>query len=532
MSTRNTSNQARPSLFFYIAFFLFWFAFYAVFMQGVPTGSDSERYFLVAQSLVDRGEVDVAFDPALVLVQGRDGKYFTKFGVGLSLVEAPFYAAGRALSDYAQDPAFQHYYSYFFSMLAIPAASALTLILFMLLNVNLGYSARASLCATVLLGLATLMWPYAHFGFSEPQQACCLAGAVFFALLARRRGSGAFALVSGIFLGALVLTKFVQILVAPFFVFYLMAAKERDIKQRVSQILLLAIPLAALTMGALYFNYARFGNWLDFGYPSFLQGDLSSPLVGLYGLLFSSGKSIFIYTPLIIAALAGARAFHARRRAESVLLWCVAVVVLLLHSAVPYWDGSLCWGPRYLVPLLPLLMLPLSELLSRFSTLSLPGRAGIVLLVLLSFGVQLPGVFVNEYVFENIVPRSVLYVPGAEPDSRLNTRFVPQFSPMAGHGWILKHMLLNRDLPTPELRRKMRSDFPWRKLVDPAKPGEPERDLYPDFWWEHLPRFYPDMAARTKKDLTTFILVSVLTLIAWATAFVVAEKKPGSPGTP
>lgn len=111
-----------------------------------------------------------------------------------------------------------------------------------------------------------------------------------------------------------------------------------------------------------YLNVVRFGSALSFGY-----GALSSvanqavygtnPLIGIFGMLFSSGEGIFIYYPL--SALGIFTLLISRRDnnwARFIFVW-IFLANLLFYSRYNYWDGWWAWGARYLVPTMPYLIL-------------------------------------------------------------------------------------------------------------------------------------------------------------------------------
>jgi hypothetical protein len=150
-------------------------------------------------------------------------------------------------------------------------------------------------------------------------------------------------------------------------------------------ILLTLFPaLAIFTLMA--FNLLRYDDPLATGYAG--QGFDTLPLVGAFGLLFSPGRSIFLYAPPLLLSAACFPRFWRRNRplAEAILL--VGGVALLVYGAWWAWDGGASWGPRFLVPLLPLWMLPLGEVTSR-------ERPVWVSLSLLGFLAAILGVFTD-----------------------------------------------------------------------------------------------------------------------------------------
>jgi 4-amino-4-deoxy-L-arabinose transferase-like glycosyltransferase len=86
---------------------------------------------------------------------------------------------------------------------------------------------------------------------------------------------------------------------------------------------------------------------------------------GLAGMLISPGKSIFLYSPLLLLSLPGIRAFV--RRSQPLALGLVAALIVygLVHASIRNWAGEWGWGPRYLVPLTFPLALPAVLVLGR-----------------------------------------------------------------------------------------------------------------------------------------------------------------------
>lgn len=114
-----------------------------------------------------------------------------------------------------------------------------------------------------------------------------------------------------------------------------------------------------------------------------LDGDL---WVGITGLLFSPGKSLFVYAPLLVLSVATFPKFWRKYRAEAVLVLFVAGGSLMLHAKMRSWYGSWGWGPRLFVPILPLLCIPALAYLP-FLWRSRHGRAA--LLVIATWGLVL-----------------------------------------------------------------------------------------------------------------------------------------------
>jgi hypothetical protein len=144
--------------------------------------------------------------------------------------------------------------------------------------------------------------------------------------------------------------------------------------------------------GVAGYNWARFGSPLDTGYRT-AAWDIP-PWVGLTGLLLSPGKGLLWYSPPVVLGLAGFIPLARRQGRATALLGGVAALYLLAHAAYNHWHGGGAWGPRLILPVLPLLILPAAEGLQHP-----PRRPGmrLALAALLAAGViiQVPAILVH-----------------------------------------------------------------------------------------------------------------------------------------
>ena len=117
-------------------------------------------------------------------------------------------------------------------------------------------------------------------------------------------------------------------------------------------------------------------------------------------------------------------------------------------------------------------------------------------------------------------------------DDQPNAHFIPEFSPVAGHAWLLKHTMLDRNLPPDIIREKMRADFPWRTLMRFAPPGDPETSVGLDVWWQHFPSLFPESAVWVRRLLIFLCGFAILALCAsalLATGFPASEMTAAPP---
>ena len=106
----------------------------------------------------------------------------------------------------------------------------------------------------------------------------------------------------------------------------------------------------------LVYNALAFGNPLEQGYGT--KPFDTSPLIGLYGLLVSPSRGLFVYEPYMIFAFATivllkpGRDFLELRLLSLVYAWAATAI---LYSTYAEWWGGRVFGPRFLDDLAPML---------------------------------------------------------------------------------------------------------------------------------------------------------------------------------
>lgn len=410
---------------------------YAAFGGGRIVGSDEVTMFQLARALA-RGGVAV---PEGATMPGPDGRHYTKNAAGQAIAALPLVVAGDAVAGIAGlPPARRELASRFVASFFNAAVTALLLAAFYRAARALGVGGAPAFAATLLLGYATPVDPYAKSFMAEPLQALglllALTGAARAAAgddrAARSAALGAFLAVSV----KLVMLPIAMLALLP------LVARRSDGRPVPGRWLGLAAIAAALAFHAAY-NLARFGTPLESGYGRQAGAAAwSTPLaVGLYGLLLSSGKGLVWFAPpLALLPFGIARMRHvagrdrsgaaiaARWAARAVLMTLVFTV--LLYARFEHWAGDGSFGPRYLVPVIPLAMLAVAFALQGASrglrraawTLGVLGALVQAGGVLIYFGAQMREA--GDYPYT----RSL-----SDPRFMESSRWNPRFSPILGH---------------------------------------------------------------------------------------------------
>ncbi len=424
---------ARPGRLAGLTFFFF-LCLYLLSMGGHFYSYDARFRFQTTKALVERGSLVIRVPPQAPPI-------YSKYGIVQPLLTIPLYLLGRALPTPGGENPRPPEEVAASTLMQVVSAASLALVLLILLE--LGYSRGLALAVALVTGLATMAWPYAKYFFSEPLNGFFLLLCLHQILVFKRTRAPARLLGAGtaLALGA-ANAPMLLATAAPLFGAYLAwliwpRARQgrRDWGRTLGLGLCFGLPLLIALAFILGFNAYRFGSPFTTGY----EGDrgfvtvvqdgkpgFSLPWwVGLYGLLFSAGKSLFLYNPPVILALLGLGPFLARRRPEALLVLGLFLAWLAFYCRWWAWHGDICWGPRYLVPVLPLVMLPLAETLASAGQ---RGRAGkLALLGILGLGLvlQLLAISVPFYTYFQAVE-------GPRQSNWHLLHYVPQFSPLVG----------------------------------------------------------------------------------------------------
>ena len=417
----------------------------------------------VARSLVEEGtpaierlEFRTPFG-AVGSFAGSDGRYYSVYGLGQSLLFVPAVLLGgeRAAA---------------LATLLNPLVTAAACALLVVWGGALGYSIRSATALGLIVGLGTLAWPHAKFTFEAPLQMLALATALFLLTdpdpAGRRRASVGRVAVAGGVVGFALLVRPSAILMVPGLLFLLN-------RRRLPAFLAGCAPWVLL---ALYYNFLRWGSPLASGYAETGFRYFEISWQGIVGLLVSPGRGFFWYSPILLLTPLGFRPLRERhpRLVRSILV--VAGTYLAFFSFTTIWNGDWSWGPRHVLPLVPLIALFLLPVLDRVSR-----PAFVMPLVGLSVLVQLIGVSVNYesfYLWHNDQLRRA---------GRLERASRMHFSPATSQLYV-------------ELRQALVFFARWPSYAPSYRPevdGDPYAEILqgsarltkrvPDYWWVYFP---------------------------------------------
>jgi hypothetical protein len=343
--------------------------FYLLTSSGRVRTSDEYNTLYTTESLVLRHSTAVPQAVELHNFYGRldvHGEPRAAYPPGQALLCIPWYALGQyVIAKLPGVPAEDtDLVVAFTSCLSSATFAALTVMFSFFLLIGIGIPLRASLIATVMLGLATPIFAYSAYLFSEPLSAAIFTGTAWMLFAWNVHDGESISLrtaaIAGLILGLATMVRPTNVLAIAVFSLALLA---RDGKTGLRAVLALGVASAAGVAILLVHNTVLFGGPLTFGYPTAAEGakrlnGFDTPLfTGFYGFLLSPGKSMFIFAPPIILALLGLRALWQRNRGLAALAVLMPLAELAFYAKYSQWEGGYCVGPRYLLPGIVLLCL-------------------------------------------------------------------------------------------------------------------------------------------------------------------------------
>jgi len=334
------------------------------FTNHASMSMDPPNRYLVAKSMVDHGDLMIrplAGEPLPpATYRGKDGNYYSFYGIGQPLIFAgPYYICRYGLGI-ESDKLIRS----IIALTMFPPVLGLIAVFFFLLLREFGFSPRRCWTGAVLVVFATGLWQ----GSKECQEECHIALLFIIGVWALRRyqvnnsrtalAGGAAAMAYAFLMRIDTVFTIAGWLALAFYFIYQQNHRpgeqtEAKRKKLLPYILVVALMLPALLVHC-YITYRHFGSFISGPHNTF---SLSYLPRGLAGMLFSPGKSIFIYNPIMILAVVGMASFWRLQRAWAMLVLFSLVAGLLLHSAVFSWHGGCCWGPRYFERNIPLAFL-------------------------------------------------------------------------------------------------------------------------------------------------------------------------------
>jgi hypothetical protein len=323
---------------------------------------DEFEVYYQTEHLVDAGDLSVPQAIPSGRFFGRvglDGKPYAPYGPLAAVLSIPHHLLARGVAAVAGIPRGGVAWTFVVSgltMVSTATAGALAVAGFYRAAVIVGASPGVAVLLSLLLGGASVLWTYSTNFYSEAWQAAAFTWAGVFLLEKRIAPASMLLAVAG-------LIKVTSLVFVPGFIVAVLLDTSVPVSQRSRAALALSAGVGMAVLVHLAWNQYRFGQLFEFGYNwaetvpqlparAFLLSDLPR---GLVVLLFSPGKSLLLWAPVLLLTI------NRWKTCPRSLLGGVAtsaVCGLIFYGAYLFPEGGYAHGPRHLVPILPLLLLP------------------------------------------------------------------------------------------------------------------------------------------------------------------------------
>ncbi len=229
---------------------------------------------------------------------------------------------------------------------------------------NWGYR----LLVVLSYGLLTPAFAYAGAFYGHQLSAMCLFG-VFYLVFTRQQSlSIPLLLIAGFLLGYSVITEYPSVLVVAIMVLYILYNLYRFSDwRRIGWVILTG---SILAIGLMVYNTTIYHSPLELGYSyselwvdQHHTGFMSLTLPhsdAIWGITFSRFRGLFILSPWLLLALPGFVLWwrFGEYRPELVVTIASVLSFFFFNTSSIMWWGGFSIGPRYLLPILPFLTLP------------------------------------------------------------------------------------------------------------------------------------------------------------------------------
>lgn len=451
-----------------LVYFLFAISFFIFFASGFVDSQDGFQYLAVARRLF--------FDHTIQLPKetytnkqninlradiNKDGKIYSPTGLGysLSLLPAVFieglFLQQAHLSPISAFPLQSDWPVLLFASFTNSFFAAMLAVILLLYLKSFQIPTKTSLLISFLSIVGTNLFPYTKHVFAHMMFVSFLVLTFYFfrmnALLRKRL----LLFLAGLSFGIVVIAyNPTYIFPIPALIIYYLLLNKDKIKSR--NFISIAKDLLTFTLGALpllatyyMFNYFRFGNGTDSGYGqivSFFGSPLYLVFEGIWGVLLSPGKSIFLFSPILLTVLL----FWFKIK-KDILPELISFIVLTLiyiyfigtlrgYVDLPTWHGDSSYGPRYLLPILPFWIIIIGNIYTKLTTNN--KKFVFFPLIILGVFIQLVGV---------LLPYQIKFA-GLQQDNYLNGRNfnvyeygneIPRYAPVLTLSKTLTKRILN-----------------------------------------------------------------------------------------
>ncbi len=360
----------------YTILFLLLLSISSYFHHPILFSNESCRYYLI-MSVVDHHKLsveDISTDKDDDLSFNNDHYYSAK-AIGVPLLGVPVYWFIRNYTPLAETNPFSalNVYAVRFFVTTLPF-TMLGIIMFNFVR-RMGVDKGKSLCMVLSYSLGSIALNHAMI-FSGHQTAasfCFFSFSLIFWLKVKTKScepsSVLYPMLAGLLAGIGALSDYTAMYIVLLLVFYIFST-SMPLQYKIFFIL---GGLPCLILLALY-NFYCFGSIFSFSYSHltnevFMDGaskgllGISLPKLNVFcSILFSPSRGLFFIMPIFLYSIFGLLKMLKNKLfvPEAILIILIFFGCLFINSGFYGWHAGWTYGPRYLVPLLPFLAIPMA----------------------------------------------------------------------------------------------------------------------------------------------------------------------------
>lgn len=386
---------------FIVVYFLFSLFFFSFFASGFVDSQDGLQYLTTARRLYYNHTFTMPTtlwpdNLHMSVTKANNGMFYGPGGLGYTVMYLPAVMVEDVflqLSGLEAESVFPLKNDWpvllAASMVNAVWGALLVVVLYLYLR-SMAMNHRISLWLSFILVLSTNVFVYTKHAFPHMMFVSLLTLAFYLVRRHAQTHRGVYLLAAGLAYGGVIISYNPTFLfpVPALGLYYL--AHHWQIKQimskswwlgRVKDTAMGLVGLLPLVATYILFNRLRFGGTGTSGYT--VDGNIPLPTFpqayvifeGIWGLLFSPGKSIFLFSPILISLF-----IFGYKLSKKILPELIAFVTLTLtylwfigtlRGGVDFlvWHGESSWGPRYMLPMLPLAIVLIATIYTKLNRL-------------------------------------------------------------------------------------------------------------------------------------------------------------------
>ena len=242
-----------------------------------------------------------------------------------------------------------------------PLYAALSVSIFFLICNQLNYKLKTSITLTLLFGLSTPVWAYSQTSLTVLPTLFFVLFSFYFFTKYKNTQSSKFLIGCGLSLGfSYLIRNDVALIIVPLTIYFLISLIKN--KQKIKKFISYFVTLIPFYFISLFIGFLQYGtndNTASSNISTFSYYTLDTFASGAAGLFFSPGVGLFIFAPILLTIFFTFPDFYRNNKGYTVLFISFIATFLFYFGSIEFWHGLVSWAARYLLLLVPFLLLPL-----------------------------------------------------------------------------------------------------------------------------------------------------------------------------